>query len=642
MPVPDDDFIFPHDASAWPETEHPQPANAKRRRFLDALDWFGRKAFPLLPKVVMGVLIVVGGILLLWAAVDAVFERAIIVEAIAVPKDFEDRGYTGMVISQRILDVISRINQDARTRKDRAQFDSTGRHEWLSKVQIPKTEINIQAIVGIVKDLFGQSETRVGGEIGGGKWGRDLTIVVRTEHEKRRYAAHLQAPDLDKLAEKAAVEVLGRIDPYTLASYYYRHQRFAEMEKVIDAILSKSDSSGRVWALNLRGNHLADERRYDEAKVYYEQAIELDRKFGLAVTNRGNIALLQGNYEVAIEAYRRALAIEPGAYVPHFNLGELLAEREDFDDAIVNLQLAVRRDPARPLAHAALGEIWIKLRDYRQAALAYRKAFEIEPNAHWLTRLGTALYHVKDDVGAVARFNAALVRLDRKADVYNSWGDALLATGDFSSARRRYEQALQASPNDAYARMQIGRSWLAQGNSPNAEAACEKALNLEDSRPVHVFCGDVFKGRKNGNAVAHYIVASLLDRQDAEVLVSLAHVLHAVDEVEEGHRALDEAEKLSPGNRTVYFSRGTWLLCAEDYKGAIKNYAEAINRYPLDQEAYSSRALALQSSGQTMEGARDQARAEAIANWKASAIGKNRSVMSMFESYSRLATPIPP
>ena len=196
-----------HDMSDWPTTTEPELRRTRHgnRRWLKAIEWSGQ-IIPMLPKAILGLLVVVMGSVILWASMKAVFDGRAAVEPISVSEEWGKRGFAGTALSQRLLDEISRINQVAKTSKQRAQFGGA-QSSVLANIQVPQTSLNVQAIVTILRDLFGQDETRIGGELTG-EPGKDLSLVIRTEHKAARHAEPLTNSDVDKLIKKAAVEIL--------------------------------------------------------------------------------------------------------------------------------------------------------------------------------------------------------------------------------------------------------------------------------------------------------------------------------------------------------------------------------------------------------------------------------------------------
>ena len=615
-----------------------------RSRWLKAIDWAGQ-IIPLLPKVVVGLLIVVAGVLILWATIKAVFNDIVIVDAMIVPKSFEERGLTGTVISQRILDEVTRLSLESKTRKQHKQFDGGGHRDPLSNIQFPETSLNVQTIVTIVRDLFGRAETRIGGELIAGGSDSKLTLRVRTDHKRQRHAKELPGSDLDDLIKKAAIEVLRRIDPYVLAAYHHHQRNTDEAEKAIDEILSTGDDAARVWALTLRGNRLFEQSKFNQAIEHYNEAIKLDRGFATAFSNKAYVSLHNGDHAGALLAVRRAHALEPDFSVTLQNWALLLIEANAYEDAIDKTKQAIRLDPSQAGPRILLGNILLRLKDYSGAAAAFERAFEILPaDIHRLKQLGFALYLAKMTTRAETHFNAALRRLPRE-DVYNAWGDVLLEMRDFNMARQRYRQVLDLSPKNAYAVTRMGLTWMRQGREQPAEQACNEALSIDEkSQAVHLYCGDVFLAlRDHPRAVEHFRMALAAEPENASVLATIAGHFYTLGEAERGHAAFKRAQQLAPGNRTIYFSWATWLLSEQDYHGALKLYDTAIRLYPAYDEAHASRALLLRCLGRNDEAEKSEETARIQRNRKADlAATSDRSAMSMLARYSHLGMPIAP
>jgi tetratricopeptide (TPR) repeat protein len=654
MAIPGDEEILPlanHDTSEWPNVAPLKSSGSGiTPKLYGAIEWSGG-IIPLLPKAMIGLLIVAGALLIVWAGSKAVFQDHIIVEALSVTKELEARGYSGAVVTKRVLDEVSRMNQVSKTSKERAQLDGDGHQDLLSNIQLPKTGLSVQTIVAIVRDLFHQDETRIGGEVTGGQQvmlgmkRTKISLLIRTEHKHVRHTVHLEDDDLDLLIEQAAVEVLNRIDPYVLASYYYQEKLWDKMDETVDNILATRDPSERKWALILRGNRFRDQGRRDEAITYYDRAILLDGRFSIAFLNKGNIFGDKGDHESAIEAYRTAVAMQPRYYLALNNWAYLLFARSNYDEAIAKLYLAMRINPVDVHAHKFLGIIWDEIRDYEQAAVEYQIALEAEPtDATLLMRLGTALYRVKNVARATARFNAALKRMPQQ-DVYNAWGDALLNVGDVEDAQQKYKHVLEHNYQNAYAHIGIGRSWIAEGHIDKAEVACGEAIAADKYLvAAHVYCGSVFSMQKNPKAAEYYKQALALVPENSSILAVLAGHYYAIGEPIPGAEHFEKAIQIDPGRAYMYLNWGNALFNMNDYSAALGMYDKAISLNPNYEEAYRNRSDALKLLDRDEEATRSNQKADDIAYERSAVIRPGRrSPTSMIELYySRLPMPLPP
>lgn len=640
-----DEQILPlanHDSMDWPATTPSEPPRFHGEGRLAKITGWLRQNVPLLPSAMIGVLIVIAGVLILWATIKAVVQDVVIVEAISVPKELEAKGLSGAVISQRIQDEIDRMVQASKSAKKETSLAGERHREQLSSVQLPTTGLSVQTLVVILRDLFGRDDIRIGGEIVGDKSGSAgaaptrTSLLIRTERKNVRHVARFEGYDLDRQIESAAIEVLKRIDPSRLAAYFFHMKAWDEMDQMIDHMLATADDSDRKWALNLRGNHLYQQFKRDEAMEYYERAIALDGKFAVALMNKGLVLAERGDHAGAVEMYKTAAAADPKSHLTFNNWGILLLQRGEYDDAIAKLKDAIAARPKEVIARTNLGYLWTTLDDHEKAAAEYELAFEIDTtNMHRLATLGTALYRLKDRARAEARFLAALKRSPLH-DVYNAWGDALFSVGDIEGARERYQRALQSDPANGYASVRIGRTWMDRKTS-DADLALAWCLQAVELAPAlaksHVYCGDYYRVQEEYDAALwHYRRAVALEPQNAGHWSLLAWTCYANDEPARGNDAYLRATQISPHLASIYLDWGQSLFNAGEFKRAIAMYDQAIDRKPKYQEAYSRRARALREDGRNEEADASDRTARAIAEENALlALSRTPSRLSLVE-----------
>ena len=81
------------------------------------------------------------------------------------------------------------------------------------------------------------------------------------------------------------------------------------------------------------------------ARVNYEHAIKVDRKYAQAVNNVGTVFYAQKKYKTAINRYRRAIALSPGSASFWSNLGTAYYSEGKFDLMMVAYNKAIELDP---------------------------------------------------------------------------------------------------------------------------------------------------------------------------------------------------------------------------------------------------------------------------------------------------------
>ena len=97
-----------------------------------------------------------------------------------------------------------------------------------------------------------------------------------------------ETAELLKLFAHGADQLMRRIEPYVLASYYYTQGSRLQVETLVSFILSNDTGiQNEARALNLRGVLYLEDCHFDAAIREYEKAIEIDPRLGVAYNNWG-------------------------------------------------------------------------------------------------------------------------------------------------------------------------------------------------------------------------------------------------------------------------------------------------------------------------------------------------------------------
>jgi len=91
--------------------------------------------------------------------------------------------------------------------------------------------------------------------------------------------------------------------------------------------------------------------------------------------------------------------------------------------------------------------------DYPTALEYFNQSIAADPNylRAWIDK-GNVLVRLNRSEEAVVAYNAALARSPGRADVWNSRGEALMTTGNYTAARDSFDKALQIAPEYAAAK----------------------------------------------------------------------------------------------------------------------------------------------------------------------------------------------
>lgn len=110
-------------------------------------------------------------------------------------------------------------------------------------------------------------------------------------------------------------------------------EEFLKVGKIVEAAVQK-------------GNQLAFEGRFDEARREYRTALALHYVCLEAYLGLGYLSFAQGQWELALEHYLRAVEINAESADAHYGLGRVLLELEQSELGVEELQKALTLDPS--------------------------------------------------------------------------------------------------------------------------------------------------------------------------------------------------------------------------------------------------------------------------------------------------------
>jgi tetratricopeptide (TPR) repeat protein len=194
------------------------------------------------------------------------------------------------------------------------------------------------------------------------------------------------------------------------------------------------------------------------------------------------------------------------------NLNKMLAEANaaqkagNYDQAVQIMTQATQMDPSRDLLWAALGESYLKAglhtqgdrakanENFTQAAAAYQKAIEINPNAGaYHNNLGESYARLRQWEKAGQQYQAAAqVDPANAARYYFNQGAAMTNAGKTEEANAAFDKAIAADPNFAEAYYQKAINYMAKATvdkqgkyaaPPEVAADLNKYLELSPNGP---------------------------------------------------------------------------------------------------------------------------------------------------------------
>jgi STIP1 family protein 1 len=195
-----------------------------------------------------------------------------------------------------------------------------------------------------------------------------------------------------------------------------------------------------AFELKDQGNKYYSLRKYDDAIMFYNRAIQRNPTVATFYTNRALCFLKQQHWELSCKDCRWALEMDPNLIKGHFFLGQALIEMEHYDEAAKHLQRA--QDLAKDQKLNFGDEIAYQLRLARKRRWNLMEEKRMQEEIELQTYLNRLIQKDRDEQAArlvdldEETRSQLEEEVDTQANKYTSDLDAMFATLDIRRKRR--------------------------------------------------------------------------------------------------------------------------------------------------------------------------------------------------------------
>lgn len=302
------------------------------------------------------------------------------------------------------------------------------------------------------------------------------------------------------------------------------------------------------------GYLLEGEGRFEEAARAYGQAVELRSHDLAALVHLGDVYLELADLDRARAAFERALSVAPGLAAAEAGLGQIALSKKDYQQAADHLEAALAAAPRANKLHYPL-------------ALAYRGLGRMDDARAQLAERGVVGIKPPDPLAD------QLQDLKKGERVQVLRGRLAYRAGHFEEAAESFRAAVEARPDSAAARINLGSALSRLGERAGAILQFRQALAVEpDNATAHFDLGLLLaQDGALDQAVEHLTAAARADPGDGEIHRSLGEALSRLGRSEEALGHFDRAVELAPFDATARVDQAEELL-------ALGRFAEARDR----------------------------------------------------------------
>jgi choline-sulfatase len=228
-----------------------------------------------------------------------------------------------------------------------------------------------------------------------------------------------------------------------------------------------------------------------EAAGEYEGAVrdlrELERRKALTAEDAvvlGDNLRLAGHLKEAAEVLERTTRENPKFAQPWLSLAAVFVQEKKIDEAAAAYRKVLEIDPDHTEALRGLGDLALVRGDLEAAARDYGRVRELDPSdAGVLSKLGVVRMRTGHPDEAIALFRKAVDGDPKNAESLLYLAGALASGGRPAEAVPYFERALAAGPPTTMALNGLGLTRLALGDRAGAASAFRESLRLDPKQP---------------------------------------------------------------------------------------------------------------------------------------------------------------
>jgi tetratricopeptide (TPR) repeat protein len=296
----------------------------------------------------------------------------------------------------------------------------------------------------------------------------------------------------------------------------------------------------------------ARQEHYQEAIPLYRKALALDPRFPGLRMNLGLALFKAGEMKEAIQIFQPLLKSQPPSSPEFERLTILLGMAHyavgDFAAAAPYLKQAAANDPQNlglrlSLAHSCM---WSK--QYQCVMDTYREILTLNAASAEADMLaGEALDELKDHVGAIQQFRAAVQANPKEPDVHFGLGYLLWSQRQYPEAVSEFQAELANNPNHVQALIYWGDAEMQMSHPEAALPLLEKATHLAPAVPMaHLDLGIVYADSDRQDEAAREMKeAERLKPDDVNVHWRLGRLYRAMGKKDEAKSEFDKASSIT-------------------------------------------------------------------------------------------------
>ena len=437
-----------------------------------------------------------------------------------------------------------------------------------------------------------------------------------------------------------------------MADTYYRNRRVREAvdaaDKAVQADRNNIEAHKTLSTIytamlgNATNQQPLPADTLNRAVREFEEIIRIDATDTQSYMMLGQLYQIRNEPAKAAEIYKKYLGIEPGSEQGIIALAKLQLDAGNEKESVDMLEAFLKERPDSDAAYATLGQAYSNLQRFDEAAAAYKKAVEFNPDDLELKKNYAQALFFSDQLNDAAELYQALLRAEpedgiallRLGQIYRRQMKYALARQNFEKAAAMFSDSVEVQFNFALLERDEGRlpeavarvaDILKRGERPNGrynegekqnrrifltnlalfnttlgnhgaaiQAFTELKTIASDTDRIDALIVDAYRSAKQPDKALEYCEQALKAAPDSrDLLITHADLIAEKGRIDEGIRNL---QKLTRGTdedlgilstmTSIYERARKWDQAQDVVNTAIRRFPADVNVYLLQGSLY--------------------------------------------------------
>ncbi len=341
---------------------------------------------------------------------------------------------------------------------------------------------------------------------------------------------------------------------------------------------------------NTVGNIYFGKKDYDNARVNYLKALNINGNFYYAAYNIGLIEENQEHWDAAIYNYKKAIDLYPNYENAYLGLAIIYYKNGDYITSKEKYLKLISINDKNETYYTDLGVIEQKLKNWEPAIADYKRAIELNPNYkndEINNDIGLCYFNLDDWKNAEVYFTKAVERQPGNYLYLNNLSAAKLNSGDFAGAEMYINKTLELNPNYPIAYFNYGNLLGKQNNTKDAIGKYKKAIELDPNyEEAYMRLADIYFKDEDYNSTKEIYTKLNSIKPSENYFSSLGLIEERLGNPDAAMDLYKKAIDLNPNYIVPYEAIGNIYFSNDEYQKAKEIYIKLIAIKPEEGNYY--------------------------------------------------------